>query len=47
MVAEVDPATGRFGAGDLNGDGLSDIRLRPDQERVCFHLRWADIDEPV
>ena len=45
--AEVDAATGQFGAGDLNGDGLSEIRLRPENERVCFSLRWADIDEPV
>lgn len=45
--AEVDPGTGQFGAGDLNGDGLSEIELRHDQERVCFSLRWADIDEPV
>jgi hypothetical protein len=45
--AEVDSATGRFGAGDLNGDGLSEIRLRPDRERVCFRLRWTDIDAPM
>jgi glucose/arabinose dehydrogenase len=45
--AEVDPTTGDFGAGDLNGDGLADIRLRPEDGRVCFTLRWADIDEPV
>jgi glucose/arabinose dehydrogenase len=45
--AEVDPATGDFGAGDLNGDGLAEIRLRPSTGQVCFDLRWADIDEPV
>jgi glucose/arabinose dehydrogenase len=45
--AEVDPATGEFGAGDLNGDGLAEIRLRPADGRVCFKLEWADIDEPV
>ena len=45
--AEVDPATGEFGAGDLNGDGLAEIRLRPDDGQVCFKLEWADIDEPV
>jgi glucose/arabinose dehydrogenase len=45
--AEVDPATGDFGAGDLNGGGLAEIRLRPDDGRVCFKLEWADIDEPV
>ncbi|MGH2752144.1 MAG: PQQ-dependent sugar dehydrogenase [Actinomycetota bacterium] len=45
--AEVDPATGQFGAGDLNGDGLAEIRLRRPNERVCFTLEWADIDEPV
>jgi glucose/arabinose dehydrogenase len=45
--AEVDPTTGDFGAGDLNGDGLADIRLRPEHGRVCFTLQWADIEEPV
>jgi glucose/arabinose dehydrogenase len=45
--AEVDPTTGDFGAGDLNGDGLADIRLRAEAGRVCFSLRWSDIDEPV
>ena len=45
--AEVDPATGEFGAGDLNGDGLAEIRLRPDDEQVCFRVEWADIDQPV
>jgi len=45
--AEVDPATGEFGAGDLNGDGLAEIRLSSADERVCFKLEWADIHEPV
>ncbi|HWL66093.1 MAG TPA: PQQ-dependent sugar dehydrogenase [Actinomycetota bacterium] len=45
--AEVDPVSGDFGAGDLNGDGLAEIRLRPDDGRVCFKVEWADIDEPV
>jgi glucose/arabinose dehydrogenase len=45
--AEVDPATGDFGAGDLNGDGSAEIRLDPEGGRVCFTLRWADIGEPV
>jgi glucose/arabinose dehydrogenase len=45
--AEVDPATGRFGAGDLNGDGLGEIRLRPQDGQACFKLEWADIDEPI
>ena len=45
--AEVDPTTDDFGAGDLNGDGLAEIRLRPLGGRVCFELRWADIEEPV
>ena len=44
--AEVDPVSGDFGAGDLNGDGLAEIRLRPDDGQVCFKLEWADIAEP-
>jgi hypothetical protein len=43
---EVDPA-GRFGAGDLNGDGLAKIRLRPEDGQACFKLERADIDEPI
>ncbi len=37
----------QFGAGDLNGDGLAKIRMRPAQGQVCFTLRWSDIEEPV
>ena len=44
--AEVD-AAGDFGAGDLDGDGLAEIRLDPVTGRVCFRLEWSDIDEPV
>ncbi|MGH3665600.1 MAG: PQQ-dependent sugar dehydrogenase [Egibacteraceae bacterium] len=44
--AEVDSA-GDFGAGDLDGDGLAEIRLDPVTGRVCFRLEWSDIDEPV
>jgi glucose/arabinose dehydrogenase len=36
-----------FGAGDLNGDGLAKIRMRPGQGQVCFTLRWSDIEEPT
>jgi glucose/arabinose dehydrogenase len=36
-----------FGAGDLNGDGLAKIRMRPARGEVCFTLRWSDIEEPT
>lgn len=37
----------QFGAGDLNGDGLAEIRMGPRRERVCFTLEWSDIEEPT
>jgi glucose/arabinose dehydrogenase len=45
--AEVNPDTGEFGHGDLNGDGLARIRLGPQAGRVCFAVRWSDVDEPA
>jgi CHRD domain len=45
--AEVSPETGEFGNGDLNGDGLARIHLDPSAQRVCFEVRWSDIDEPA
>jgi glucose/arabinose dehydrogenase len=45
--AEVSPETGQFGNGDLNGDGLARIHLDPPAQRVCFEVRWSDIDEPA
>lgn len=45
--AEVDPETGEFGAGDLNGDGLAEITLRPAARTVCFRLRWNDVVRPI
>jgi hypothetical protein len=44
--AEVSPATGEFGAGDLNGDGTAEISLASDH-RVCFELHWSDIGRPA
>jgi hypothetical protein len=41
------PETGEFGNGDLNGDGLARIHLDPSAQRVCFVVRWSDIDEPA
>jgi len=45
--AEWNATAGAFGAGDLNGDGLSKILLDPNNLRVCFELRWSDIEEPT
>jgi glucose/arabinose dehydrogenase len=45
--AEVDPETGQFGAGDLNGDGFARIHLRRAARRVCFRLAWSDITRPI
>jgi hypothetical protein len=45
--AEWNAATSSFGAGDLNGDGLAKILLNPNSQRVCFELRWSDIDQPA
>src|SRR5918996_4439500 len=44
--AEWNATTMAFGAGDLNGDGLSRILLNANNGRVCFQLRWSDIEEP-
>ncbi len=45
--AEVDPETGQFGAGDLNGDGLARIHVRRAAREVCFKLAWSDITRPI
>jgi CHRD domain len=44
--AEVNSTTGAFGNGDLDGDGTSRIAFDSEAGRVCFQLRWSDIDEP-
>jgi hypothetical protein len=44
--AEWNATTMAFGAGDLNGDGLSRILLNANNGQVCFRLRWSDIEEP-
>jgi hypothetical protein len=45
--AEWNATTSSFGAGDLNGDGLARILLDANNGRVCFQLRWSDIDQPA
>lgn len=45
--AEWNATTMSFGAGDLNGDGLARILLDASNGRVCFQLRWSDIDQPA
>jgi len=45
--AEWNATTMAFGAGDLNGDGLSKILLDANNGQVCFELRWSDIEEPI
>jgi len=44
---EWNATTMSFGAGDLNGDGLAKILLDANNGRVCFELRWSDIDQPA
>jgi hypothetical protein len=44
--AEWNATTMAFGAGDLNGDGLAKILLDANNGRVCFELRWSDIEQP-
>ena len=43
----MNPGTGTFGAGDLDGDGFAVIRPDAATGQVCFRLPWSDIDDPV
>jgi hypothetical protein len=37
-------AAERPGPGDPDGSGRANLKLRPDDERVCFDLRWKNLD---
>ncbi len=38
---------GEPGAGDEDGRGSARIRLKPEEDRVCFRLRWTNIAAPT